>query len=97
MIRCRNPPHYPKGDTVILRLLAALPFLGILIGAMFTNQVTPLVFGMPLVLAWQVLWVVLTAVVMGIIYLCDPANRDSAHMAQMEQTTGTTERDHGHE
>lgn len=61
---------------MFLRLLALLPFIGILIGAMFTNQVQPLIFGMPLVLAWQVLWTILTAVVMGIIYLCDPVNRE---------------------
>ena len=73
---------------MILRLLAVIPFLGILLGAVFTNQVTPLIFGMPLVLAWQVLWVVLTAVIMGIIYLCDPANRDA------EQQTGAKERGH---
>ena len=60
---------------MVLRLLALLPFLGILVGAAFTNQVTPLIFGMPLALAWQVLWVVMTAVIMGVIYLCDPANR----------------------
>lgn len=59
-----------------VRWLALLPFLGIVVGAAFVNRVTPLVFGMPLALAWQVAWVVLTAVVMGIIYLCDPANRE---------------------
>ncbi len=62
---------------MFLRLLALLPFIGILVGAAFTNRVTPLVFGMPLVLAWQVLCVVLTAVIMGIIYLCDPINRET--------------------
>ena len=59
-----------------VRWLALLPFLGIVVGAAFVNRVTPLVFGMPLALAWQVAWVVLTAVIMGIIYLCDPANRE---------------------
>ena len=61
-----------------VRWLALLPFFGILVGIEFVNRVTPLVFGMPLVLAWVVGWVVLSAVIMGIIYLCDPANRDSA-------------------
>lgn len=70
---------------MLLRLLALLPFLGILVGAAFTNQVTPLIFGMPLALAWQVLWVVLTAVIMGIVYLCDPANR---HDDQASDTNG---------
>lgn len=58
-----------------LRLLAALPFIGILLGVPFVNRTEPLVFGMPLVLAWIVLWVVLTAAIMGLIYKLDPTNR----------------------
>ena len=61
-----------------VKWLAVLPFLGILVGVPLLNQVQPLVLGMPLILAWIVMWIVLTAVFMGIIYLCDPANRDSA-------------------
>ena len=57
-----------------LRFLAALPFLGILVGVAFVNRVEPLVLGMPLVLAWLVFCIVLSAVVMGIIYYFDPAN-----------------------
>jgi hypothetical protein len=64
-----------------LRLLAALPFIGILLGVPFFNRTEPLVLGMPLVLAWIVLWVVLTSAIMGVIYLLDPANR-SADAAQ---------------
>ncbi|MDR3101347.1 MAG: DUF3311 domain-containing protein [Paraburkholderia sp.] len=59
-----------------LRLLAALPFIGILIGVPFVNRTEPLVLGMPLVLAWIVMWVVLTAAIMGLVYKLDPANRD---------------------
>lgn len=58
-----------------LRLLAALPFIGILVGVPFVNRTEPLVLGMPLVLAWIVLWVVLAAAIMGIVYRLDPANR----------------------
>jgi xanthosine utilization system XapX-like protein len=61
-----------------VKWLAVLPFLGILVGVPLLNRVQPLVLGMPLILAWIVLWIVLTAVIMGIIYLCDPANRDIA-------------------
>jgi hypothetical protein len=58
-----------------LRWLAVLPFLGMLIGPFFVNRATPLVLGMPLLLAWIVLWVLLTSAVMAVIYVNDPANR----------------------
>jgi len=38
-----------------------LPFLGMLIGPVFLNRVQPLVLGMPLLLAWLVMWVPLTS------------------------------------
>ncbi len=60
---------------ILIRCLAVLPFLGILIGAVFLNRVTPLVFGLPLLLAWLLLWIVLTSAIIGVIYRCDPANR----------------------
>jgi hypothetical protein len=60
-----------------VKVLAVLPFLGILVGVPLLNRAEPIILGMPLILAWIVMWVVLTAVIMGIIYLCDPANRDS--------------------
>ena len=57
------------------RLLAVLPFVGILLGVPFVNRVEPLVLGMPFVLAWIVMWVVLSSVIMAIIYRLDPRNR----------------------
>jgi hypothetical protein len=59
-----------------VRWLAVLPFLGILVGVPLLNRVEPLVLGMPVILAWIVLWIILTAAIMAIIYRCDPANRD---------------------
>lgn len=58
-----------------VRWLAVLPFLAILIGVFFVNRVTPLVLGMPLLLAWIVLWILLTSAIMAVIYRLDPANR----------------------
>jgi hypothetical protein len=58
-----------------IKWLALLPFIGMLGGVFFVNQVTPLVLGMPLLLAWIVLWVLLTAAIMALIYVADPANR----------------------
>ncbi len=66
------------GAMAVVRWLAVLPFLGILGGVPFLNHVEPMVLGMPLLLAWVVLWIVLTSVVMAIVYLCDPANRDAS-------------------
>jgi len=59
----------------LIHLLAALPFVGILGGIFFVNRVTPLVFGMPLVLAWIVLWVVLSSAIMALVYWLAPSNR----------------------
>jgi hypothetical protein len=60
-----------------VRYLAVLPFLGILVGVPLLNRVEPLIFGLPLILAWIVLWIILTSAIMAIIYLCDPANREA--------------------
>jgi len=59
-----------------VRWLALLPYLALIVGPFFLNQVTPYVFGMPLLLAWIVLWVLLSAAIMAVIYRLDPANRD---------------------
>ena len=63
---------------MLLRVLAALPFFGILLGVPFVNRVEPLMLGMPFVLAWIVMWVVLSAVIMAIVYRLDPSNRELA-------------------
>jgi hypothetical protein len=58
-----------------MRFLAVLPFLGILVGTPFVNRVEPLIFGLPLILAWLLLWILLTSAIMAVIYRFDPANR----------------------
>ncbi|MFM0203290.1 DUF3311 domain-containing protein [Paraburkholderia fungorum] len=63
---------------MLLRVLAALPFVGILLGVPFVNRVEPLVLGMPFVLAWIVMWVVLSSIIMAIVYRLDPTNRELA-------------------
>jgi hypothetical protein len=62
----------------LIRWLAALPFLGMLIGPFFLNRAQPLVLGMPLLLAWLVMWVLLTSAIMAVIYAFDPVNRGKA-------------------
>ncbi len=60
----------------LIRWLAALPFLAMLFGPVLINRTQPLVLGMPMLLAWLVMWVVLTSAIMAVIYAFDPANRD---------------------
>ncbi|WP_026567003.1 DUF3311 domain-containing protein [Bacillus sp. UNC41MFS5] len=58
------------------QLLAIIPFIGLLGGVPFVNKVTPYVFGMPFVLFYIVLWVVITSVIMAIVFKMDPANQE---------------------
>jgi hypothetical protein len=51
--------------------LAALPFLGILVGIFFANRTEPFVLGLPFALFWVTLWVLLTAGIMAVIYALD--------------------------
>ncbi len=60
----------------LIHVLAALPFLGILVGVAFANRVEPFVLGMPFILFWIVMWVLLTSVIMAVVYRLDPANRE---------------------
>jgi hypothetical protein len=60
----------------LIHVLAALPFLGILGGIIFANRPEPFVLGMPFILFWIVMWVVLTSGIMAIIYRLDPSNRE---------------------
>lgn len=59
-----------------IRWLALLPYIGMLVGVFFVNRTTPFVLGMPLELAWIVLWVLASAAIMAVIYAVDPANRE---------------------
>jgi hypothetical protein len=56
--------------------LAIIPYLALLVGPFFVNKATPLVFGLPFLLAWIVVWIVLTSVIMAVIYAADPINRE---------------------
>lgn len=60
----------------IQHLLALIPFIGLLGGIPFANKVTPYVFGMPFILFYIVMWVVLTSGIMAMVYKLDPANKE---------------------
>jgi len=57
-------------------LLGVLPFLGFFVGIFFANRVEPYVLGLPFIMFWIAMWVVLTSVIMGIIYKLDPISRE---------------------
>ncbi|WP_454688086.1 DUF3311 domain-containing protein [Achromobacter aloeverae] len=51
--------------------LALVPVLMVLVGPFFLNRVTPFLLGMPFLLSWLALSLVLTSIVMAIIYYSD--------------------------
>jgi hypothetical protein len=51
--------------------LAIVPPLALLGGIPFVNRVEPYVLGLPFLLFWIVMWVVLTSVTMSVILLLD--------------------------
>jgi Protein of unknown function (DUF3311) len=59
----------------VQHVLAALPFVGILAGMFFANSVEPYVLGLPFAMFWVVLWVVLAAGLMAIVYRLDTRDR----------------------
>ncbi|MCX4548554.1 DUF3311 domain-containing protein [Streptomyces sp. NBC_01267] len=59
-----------------LGLLGAVPFVGMLGGVFVANRTTPYVLGMPFLLFWVSLWVVLTSVTLAVIYRLDPRNKE---------------------
>jgi hypothetical protein len=57
-------------------VLAALPFAGILAGMFFANSVEPYVLGLPFAMFWVVMWVVLAAGIMAVVYRLDARDRE---------------------
>ncbi|MEH7504391.1 DUF3311 domain-containing protein [Neobacillus drentensis] len=60
----------------LIHVLSILPFIGMLGFLPFVNKATPFILGMPFILFWIVIWVVLTSAILAIIYKIDPANRE---------------------
>jgi hypothetical protein len=52
-------------------LLALVPSIGMLGGVPFANRVHTLVFGLPVLLLWILLWVLATAACMTVLYRID--------------------------
>lgn len=60
----------------LIHWLSVIPFIGMLIGPVLHNRVHPLLLGMPFPLGWISIWVVLTALIMALVYVLDPRNRE---------------------
>ncbi|MGN7893074.1 DUF3311 domain-containing protein [Bacillus sp. 22475] len=59
-----------------IHILALIPVLCLVVGPIFANSVTPYVLGMPFLLFWVLLSVFITSLCMGLLYVCDPANKE---------------------
>jgi len=69
------PDHPSTG--IRLRLyhwLAAVPTVILLGGIPFVNRVHPMILGLPLLIAWILLWVVVISGVMGFVLYLDRAH-----------------------
>ncbi len=52
--------------------LAIIPFIGMFAGPILHNSATPFILGMPFILGWMTIWVLLTSAIMAVIYWLDP-------------------------
>jgi len=59
----------------VQHVIAGLPFVGILAGMFFVNSVEPYVLGLPFAMFWVVMWVVVSAALMAIVYRLDTRDR----------------------
>lgn len=59
-----------------IKLLLIIPFIGMILCLPLANRIEPYVLGLPFLLFWIVLWMVLSSVIMAIIYKFDPDNKE---------------------
>jgi hypothetical protein len=65
-----------------IRWLAVIPFIGMFVGPILHNSATPFILGMPFILGWLVISVLLTSVIMAVIYWLDPVRLAAEEDAQ---------------
>lgn len=59
------------------QLLLIIPFIGMCLLLPIANRIEPYVFGLPFLLFWIALWMLLSSVIILIVYKLDPANEGS--------------------
>jgi hypothetical protein len=60
-----------KKGTKLALLFAAIPFLTLVFALPLVNRLEPVILGLPFLLFWILLWVVLTPPVLFAAYLCE--------------------------
>ncbi|MBI0579461.1 DUF3311 domain-containing protein [Neobacillus cucumis] len=60
----------------LIHVLSTIPTIGMLFFLPLVNRVEPFVLGMPFIVFWIFLWVVLTSGIMAIVFKLDPANQE---------------------
>ncbi|WHY66666.1 DUF3311 domain-containing protein [Neobacillus sp. SuZ13] len=59
------------------QLLLIIPFIGMCVLLPVADRIEPYILGLPFLLFWIVLWMILSSVVLLIVYKLDPANKGS--------------------
>ncbi|MDR7237638.1 DUF3311 domain-containing protein [Neobacillus drentensis] len=59
------------------QLLLIIPFIGMCVLLPVANRIEPYILGLPFLLFWIVLWMILSSVILFIVYKLDPANKGS--------------------
>ncbi|MER2090044.1 DUF3311 domain-containing protein [Sporosarcina sp. JAI121] len=59
-----------------IKLLIAVPFIGFLGLLPWANRIEPYILGMPFLLFWLVLWMVISPLLLTIVYKFDPDNKE---------------------
>lgn len=60
-----------------VQLLLIIPFIGMGVLLPWANRAEPYVFGLPFLLFWIVLWMLLSSLILLIVYKLDPENEGS--------------------
>ena len=68
-------------------LLAALPFVGIYSGGSLAAH-TPMLFGVPFLLVWNLFWMAATAAILAFIYHLDSREEDEEGAQASRKTKG---------
>jgi hypothetical protein len=58
-------------------LLALLPLIGMFLGPICHNASKPFILGMPFILGWIVVWIIITSAVMALVYWLDPVRGEA--------------------